>query len=232
MIAGWFQDKALAFDTETTGADPLEARLVTATAVDVGPAGANRRGQWLVNPGMPIPAEAIAIHHVTDEMAREGLDLITAVPEISEVLLEGWREGLPLIAMCASYDLTVLQCARARLGLKPLTIGPVLDPLVIDRWMVPRRKGNRKLGTLAQHYGVRLEGAHSSAGDALCAARIVWKQARIFPAIERLDLEQMQVGQAKAHAEWAEGFEKYLRRTDPKASIDRSWLTRSTQEAA
>lgn len=234
MIAAWFNDRALAYDSETTAPDPLEARLVTATAVQVGPAGAERKGQWLVNPEVEIPAEAIAIHKVTNEMAREGLDLITAVPEISEVLLEGWREGLPLIAMNAAYDLTVLQQARARLGLAPLTLGPVLDPLVIDRGMVKFRSGKkaRVLSALAEHYNVKLEGAHSSAGDALCAARVVWRQARVYPELARLDLEQMQEWQQKAHAEWAEGFEKYLRRTDPTASIERSWLTRSTQEAA
>jgi len=234
VIAAWFSDRGLAFDTETTAPDPELALLVSATAVEVGPKGADRRGQWLVNPGVPIPAEASAIHGISDDIAATGWNLAEAVPEISEVLLEGWRHGLPLIAMNASYDLTVMQRARARLGLPPLTLGPVLDPLVIDRGVDPYRKGKRTLTHLAAHYGVKQEGAHSSSGDALCAARVVWKQARVYAALARFDLDQMQAWQRDAHAAWATNYQQHLRgKGDLSAVISTDWPVRqSTKEAA
>ncbi len=230
MIADWFKDRGLSFDTETTAADPELAILVTATAVCVGPEGADRRGQWLVNPGVPIPKEASDIHGITDDIAVTGFPLAEAVPAISEVLLAGWAEGLPLIAMNATYDLTVIQRARARLGLEPLKLGPVLDPLVIDRGMVKFRSGKqaRVLSALAEAYGVKLEGAHSSSGDALCAARVVWKQARLYPAIRHLTLYAMQEWQRKAHAEWATGFQEYLRKQGKSDVINTDWPVRQS----
>jgi hypothetical protein len=43
MIAAWFQDRALAFDTETTAPDPAEALLVSANFPTATSAGTSRR---------------------------------------------------------------------------------------------------------------------------------------------------------------------------------------------
>lgn len=53
------------YDTETTGIKPERDRIIEIAAYD--PV-LNRRFEKLINPGMPIPAEATAIHHITDEM--------------------------------------------------------------------------------------------------------------------------------------------------------------------
>lgn len=226
MTAAWLPGEALAFDTETTGPDPLTARIVTADTVIVGPNGARDARSWLVNPGVEIPAEATAIHGITNEQARTGLPLSTATVQIANEILLAWKRGLPLIAMNASFDLTVLnQC------LCPLDrfeqIGPVLDPKVIDRGLDPYRKGKRTLTDLADHYKVRLEGAHTSAGDALAAARIIWAMATNRKEIRNLTLEEMQLWQAAAHAKWAIQFRSYLRENNKPADVESNWLSRS-----
>lgn len=192
----------------------------------MGPAGVVRRESWLLNPGVPIPAEATAIHGVTDLMAAGGLDPVQAIPAIQAVLREAWSRGLPVIAMNATYDLTVMLCEAARIGLVMDPPGPVLDPLVIDRGIDPYRKGKRTLTHLAAHYGVKLDGAHSSDGDALGAARVVWRQSKTIWALSKHTLEQMQRWQLEAHQKWATGFEQHLRKSDPTATIDRSWPIR------
>jgi DNA polymerase-3 subunit epsilon len=53
------------YDTETTGVKAEKDRIVEIAAYD--PV-RNLRFEKFVNPGCPIPPEAIAIHHITDEM--------------------------------------------------------------------------------------------------------------------------------------------------------------------
>ncbi len=228
MKAAWLTGNALAFDTETTGADPVTARIVTACATEVGMGGAVERGAWLVNPGVEIPAGAVAIHGITTEVARaDGMEPGLAATQIAAILELCWKAGLPLVAMNATYDLSVLQAELARYGSPPLKVGPVLDPLVIDRGCDRYRKGKRTLTALAAHYGVKQGEAHSSAGDAITAARIVWVQARLYSDIAKFSLEHMQQWQAGAHAAWAINFQEHLRsKGDETAVISTDWPVR------
>lgn len=226
MTARWLTGEALAFDLETTGVDVFNDRIVTACAVNVGGGGAHFRGRWLLNPGVEIPAGATAVHGITTEKARaDGADPMTVLPSIRQTLMDAGAMGLPLIIMNAHFDLTMLQAELARFGFSPLTIGPVLDPLVIDRALDPYRKGKRTLTALAAHYGVKQDGAHSSDGDALTAARIVWKLTR-EPRIEAFTLADMQAWQQRQHEAWAVEFEKYLRTKGKTEVINREWPTR------
>jgi len=227
-LARWFSDIALAFDTESTGTDVFSDRIVTAHAVDVGPAGAEHRGSWLFNPGVEIPDSAAAIHGVTTEKAqREGTDPRHELPELASMLRVTWDEGRPVIICNASFDLTLVQAELRRHSLPPLVIGPVLDPLVIDRAMDPYRKGKRTLTALAQHYRVKQDTAHDSRGDALTAARVVWKQAEVYRHLEDMSLEQMQELQRNAHHDWAAQFEQYLASKGKAETICREWPVRS-----
>ncbi|MGH9811510.1 MAG: exonuclease domain-containing protein [Candidatus Acidiferrales bacterium] len=224
-LAAWCAGPLLAFDTETTSPDPETARLVTASAILVSSSGVLERRQWLVNPGVEIPAEAVAIHGITTEHARaKGVAAAVAVPEVAAVMSRGWDRGAPLVAMNARYDIGVFLAEVARLGLRAPAIGPVLDPLVLDRAVDKYRRGSRKLVDLAHHYGVQLEGAHSSDGDALAAARVVWRMATTAPALRGLTLAEMQAFQERAHADWATGFQQHLRRNGKAdAVIDTAW---------
>ena len=44
------------------------------------------RDNWLINPGMPIPAEVTAIHHITDEMVADKPRFETVAAEIANAL--------------------------------------------------------------------------------------------------------------------------------------------------
>jgi len=229
VTAAWLTGNMLAFDTETTGPDPLTARIVTAHAVECGPGGALVRGSWLVNPEMPIPPEATAIHKVTDEMAAGGIPRSTAHVEIANVLLGAAARGIPIVAMNASYDLTVLNA-----GLTPLDqwrppedpLPAILDPHVIDRGLNPFRKGKRQLLDLAKSYKVRLGEAHSADGDALMAARIVWAMAQNCKDIQHLTLDEMQGWQQATHRKWALQYRNHLRSQGKPSDVDDSWPIR------
>src|ERR1043165_3222838 len=81
--AGWATGDLVGFDLETTGTDPFEDRIVTAAIVGPG----RMRRTWLVNPGVPIPPGASAVHGVTDERAQaEGRPSVEVLPEIVAAL--------------------------------------------------------------------------------------------------------------------------------------------------
>ncbi len=239
----WFTGKALAFDTETTAPEPTEARLVTATAAEVSVLGLGRTWEWMINAGVDIPEEASKIHGIsTAQVQATGRPMAEALVQIVATLTWAWRKGWAVIAMNANYDLTVLQCELARLGLPALQMGMVLDPFVIDRGCDPYRQGKRRLTETAAHYGVKLEGAHSATGDALAAARIVWAQAKLamtskrYQQLRSLTLLQMQSWQAKAHRDRQENYREYLikkMKTDltitlaDVAKVDGSWPLRA-----
>lgn len=217
----------LSFDCETTGPDPLTARIVTASAIEVGPDGATPRGSWLLNPGVPIPPEATAIHGVTTEWAQRcGEEPDKALREMAGLLRNWWGSGLPVIAMNASYDLTLLRCDCARVGHSFDVSGPVIDPLVIDRASEPYRKGKRNLEALARHYGVKQDEAHTSRGDALTAARVVWAQLKRAPELANMDLSTLTDFQRDAHRNWALNFEAHLRSQGKSEVINPEWPIR------
>lgn len=226
MTAAWFPGNALAFDTEATGPHPDTDHIVSAHLVEVGPEGSGEWGSWLVNPGVPIPPEATAVHGITNEQAQTGMAPAEALQQICDDLTLGWSRGLPLIAMNASYDLTLLQAELVRVGLPVLQLGPVLDPQVIDRACDRFRKGKRKLTDLALHYTVKQDTAHSAAGDAITAARVVWRQSQKYTQIAHLSLEAMQHWQRLAHLEWAAHYERHLLEKGTPAEIPTAWPVR------
>jgi DNA polymerase-3 subunit epsilon len=59
------------FDLETTGINIVKDRIVQIAYVKVHPNGKEESKERLINPGMPIPPESTAIHHITDEMVKD-----------------------------------------------------------------------------------------------------------------------------------------------------------------
>lgn len=62
--------RTIFYDTETTGTRPDKDRIIEIAAFD---ATNNQTFEMLVNPGCLIPAEATAIHHITDDMVKDAL---------------------------------------------------------------------------------------------------------------------------------------------------------------
>jgi DNA polymerase-3 subunit epsilon len=127
--------RRLAWDTETTGPNPLEDRIVTAAIVVRGGGLPDRTFSYLINPGVPIPASATAVHGIDDARAQaEGQDPKTALEEIASHLAAAIAYGMPVIAFNQSFDWSILHhdlvrngllTVEERVGLRPLTL---LDP--------------------------------------------------------------------------------------------------------
>lgn len=68
-------------DTETTSGDPEQARLVEVATCLNYPDGRLVTWSKLSNPGIPIPAEAKAVHHITDDMVPLGPLVCFVIPD-------------------------------------------------------------------------------------------------------------------------------------------------------
>lgn len=186
----WARGALTAADTETTSANPEDARVVEICLALIQPGQPTDVRTAVVNPGVEVPAEAAAIHGYTTERVRtEGKPAADVLDLFVDDMASSLRAGHPLLIMNAPYDLTVLDRDCRRNGVSTLSdrlngpIAPVLDPGVLDKQILRYRRrvsptqGARCLKTLAQVHGVGWddEKAHGAEYDALQAARVLWR---------------------------------------------------------
>jgi len=226
----WHQRRLAAFDLETTGIDSESDRIVTAAVSLVGDGRSPAFHAWLLDPGIPIPAGASAVHGITTERARaEGRAPREAVEEIVALLAEQLAAGVPVVAFNARFDLTCLDREARRHGIEPLLdrVGGeagmlVVDPYVLDKQVDRFRKGKRTLGAVCAHYNVPLDEAHASHADALAAARVAWRLGQAFEEL-RVELRALHEQQILWAAEQAASFEEWLRRQGRDERIEAAW---------
>ncbi|ROQ76846.1 3'-5' exonuclease [Streptomyces sp. NBC_01260] len=233
----WHRHALVGFDLETTGTEPLEARIVTAAvvAVDGSDGEPVSRHAWLADPGIRIPAQASAIHGISSERAAaEGRPASEVADEIADTLTGYWRRGVPVVAYNAAFDLTLLTAELHRHGLPSLSdrlggagIGPVVDPYTIDRAVDRYRKGKRNLEAVCVEYGVVHGGAHDATADALAAVRVAYAIAGRHASVAALTGAELHQRQITWYAEWAADFQQFLRRKgEADAVIDGRWPVR------
>lgn len=219
----WHTGRLCGFDLETTSPDPEQARIVTACVVQVGGGTDPHTTNWLsdVN-GEEIPEEAAKIHGVTTAKAHaEGLPAKNVVQDIVTELEQAASYGIPVVAMNARYDFTVLDREARRLGVTPLAdleggFLRVVDPFVLDKQYDRYRRGSRTLTALCEHYEVRLDGAHSADADAIAACRVAWRIAQRYAPVGEASLEELHHAQIGWARQQAESLADYFRRTPGK----------------
>jgi DNA polymerase III subunit epsilon len=217
--------KLLCLDTETTGVDVFEDRIVTVFAGVLD----TETGEWddklnlLVNPGIDIPEGAAAVHGISTRVARGfGVDPQDALEDLTKFISE-WGD-LPVVVMNANYDLSLIDSELSRYSYEDFgwsDVSTILDPLVIDRHHDRYRKGSRKLVDLARHYGVEVDDseAHDAAYDCYLAGSVAAIQ------IERYGMPTNEE-QAQWYADWATNFQEYLRKKGSDDIIDTNWPIR------
>ncbi|AZM56206.1 DNA polymerase III subunit epsilon [Streptomyces sp. WAC 01529] len=229
---GWHQELLIGFDLETTGTDPAEARIVTGAVIEVKAGETLGHRTWLADPGVPIPAEAVAVHGVTNERAAaEGRPAADVADALADVLVSYWQSGVPVVAYNAVFDLSLLSAELRRHGLASLRErlggaepGPVIDPYTIDRSVDRYRRGKRNLEAVCTEYGVVLESAHDAAADAQAAARLACAIADRHPKVASLGPAALHRHQIEWYAQWAADFQNFLRKKgNEDAVVDGVW---------
>ncbi|MGW3428935.1 exonuclease domain-containing protein [Streptomyces melanosporofaciens] len=227
------------WDTETTGPNPLEDRIVTAAFIVRGGGREDRVFSWLINPGVPIPAEASEVHGITDAMVQtDGQDPKSALDEIASNLARAIAWGMPVVAFNQSFDWSILHydlirnglpTVEQRVGLNPLTL---VDSHVIDKQVDKYVKGTgmRKLKPTCERYGIELEDWHTAEADVLAALLIAEAQFDRYPQLNGMGPAQLFAAQRAWRAEQQAGLQKWFRTKAtpeqggaPDKVIDGSW---------
>ncbi|MGT2427023.1 exonuclease domain-containing protein [Amnibacterium kyonggiense] len=218
------------FDLETTGVDTSVARIVTAHVGVIDETGAVvERKDWIVDPGVPIPEGAAAVHGITDERARRfGRPPAEVVAEILAAIRSVFLRGFPLVVYNAPYDLTLLAAEAERHRLWPLEVtAPIVDPFVLDKEVDRFRRGKRTLTAAAAEYAVPLTDAHDAGADAIAAGRLAQAIARRHPDALAMEAQELHDAQVAWCADQAERFQAYMReKRDPAFTASGGWPKR------
>lgn len=236
----WFDGPLAAFDTETTGVDVESDRIVSAAlVVQRTPGAAPETVRWLIDPGVPVPEAATAVHGLTvGHLRRHGRRPGPVVEEVARALASLTRAGIPLVIMNAPFDLTLLDRELKRHRSAPLAgyLGRgslcVLDPRVLDKHLDRYRKGRRTLTDLCRHYGVPLRDAHEAAADALAALALVRAIGRRFTPLARFSTAELHTRQAVWHAAQARGLQEWFAANGSTEAVDPAWPLRPDLPAA
>lgn len=176
------------FDLETTGTNPLQDRIVEISLIKVMPDGTELEKTRRLNPGIPIPEAATAVHHITDEdVANE-----PTFKQISQSLFE-LLEGCDIAGYNSNkFDVPLLMEEFSRAGLNFSTQGRrFVDVQNIFYAMEPRTL----TGAYRFYCGKELEGAHGATADTRATLEVLKGQLERYPELEN-DVEKLsQVGQ-------------------------------------
>lgn len=157
------------FDLETTGVRIGKDRIVQIGVVRLMLDGTRERYESLVNPGIPIPAEATAVHGITD------LD-VTFAPRLEDVADEivGHLAGCDLGGFnVIRFDVPFLLEELHRVG-KPWDITHVR---IVDAQRIYHRMERRDLSAAVKFFlGREHEGAHDALADVEATADVFLAQ--------------------------------------------------------
>jgi DNA polymerase-3 subunit epsilon len=232
----WYEGPLASFDTETTGVDVERDRIISAALVVQDAEGSEpRTARWLIDPGVPVPAAATAVHGLTDAfLKRHGRPPGPMIEELARALAARSAAAVPLVVMNAPFDLTLLDRELKRHRATPLTAYLehsalcVLDPRVLDKYADRYRKGRRTLTDLCAHYGVELTDAHDAASDALAALSLVRAIGWRFTdrGVGSMSAAELHVRQALWHAAQARGLQAWFARNGSQETCDPAWPLR------
>lgn len=165
------------FDLETTGVNIHTDRVVEISCVKVKPDGTHTEYVQRVNPEMPIPATATAIHHITDDDVRDAPRFADIAPGLMRAFddcdIAGFNSN--------KFDIPLLMKEFERVGLQFSLKGRRL----VDVQTIYHRLEQRTLGAAYRFYcGKELDGAHSAMADTLATYEVLKAQLDTYPETE------------------------------------------------
>ncbi|QKG80169.1 3'-5' exonuclease [Tenuifilum thalassicum] len=167
----------IVFDLETTGIDVAKDRIVEIATLKIFPNGDRESKVRLINPGIPIPPEATAVHGITDEDVKDA-------PTFKEIAksLANYIEGCDFAGFNSNrFDLPLLAEEFLRAGVDvDLKKRKFVDVQTIFHKMEKR--------TLAAAYKFYLDkelvNAHSAEADTLATYEILCAQVERYPELK------------------------------------------------
>ncbi len=155
------------FDCETTGTDVTEDEIVSLALIRLDRHGREEsRYTVLVRPSRPIPAEATAVHGISDGDVEQA----PRFAQVAAELLARLGDAV-FVAHNASFDLGMLHHALAREGIE-YRPGATACTLEAFRLLEPLAE-NHRLQTICDRRGVVLADAHDAMSDVCATAALL-----------------------------------------------------------
>lgn len=127
----------------------------------------------LINPTVPIPPEATAVHGITDEDVAGEPTFAQIATSLLEHLTGVDFGGFNIVG----YDLPLLEAEFARCGLE----FDWQQQFCVDGYAILCQQEPRDLASVYRRmFGEELEGAHRSEADVAAAMRVAFGQAELF----------------------------------------------------
>lgn len=170
------------FDIESTGVVPQRDRIVEIAVMKVMPDGSRRTTVRRLNPGMPIPPGATAIHGITDADVAE----CPFFEDIAEKLY-AYLDGCDLAGYnIQGFDIPLLENEFKRAGLN----FTAESRRVIDAYNIFCKLYPRTLTAAYQFFcGRELEGAHGAAADTEATWEVILGQLAKHAELPRTTAE-------------------------------------------
>jgi DNA polymerase-3 subunit epsilon len=167
MLKNLKLERPIAFiDVETTGTNPNSDRVVELSILRIQPDGTEEYKSHRVNPGVPIPAEAVAVHGITDADVA-GLPAFKRYAKSVRDFLEDCDiAGFNVV----KFDLPCLEAEFSRAGVEFSRRGRYF----IDTMVIYHQRDPRDLQAAYRKYcGEEMVNAHVAEEDAKAAAAIL-----------------------------------------------------------
>ncbi len=158
--------REIVFDTETTGLERLEDRVIEIGGVEmVNKFPTGRTFHKFINPeGRQVHPDALAIHGISNEQLLDKPTFADIIDEFSEFF-----DGAILVAHNAMFDLGFINAELARIGRPEIAVDRIVDTLALARRKHPM--GPNSLDALCKRYGI--DNTHRKLHGALLDSEIL-----------------------------------------------------------
>lgn len=165
------------FDLETTGINIATDRVVEISILKIFPNGTKESKTWLVNPEIEIPAEATAVHGITNEKVVTEPTFKELAPQINTMIADADLAGFN----SNRFDIPLLAEELLRAGID----FDMENRKAIDVQVIFHKKEQRTLGAGYEFYcGKTLDDAHSAEADTMATYEILKAQLDKYDDIE------------------------------------------------
>jgi DNA polymerase-3 subunit epsilon len=166
------------FDLETTGLDLKNDRIVELAFIKITPHGDVLERERRFNPGIPIPAEATAVHGISDADVADELPFCRTARSLADLLDDSDLAGFNV----RRFDIPMLLHEFKRCGVD----FSMDDRRVVDMQNIFHREEPRDLSAAARFYLDREhEEAHTALGDIRTSAGVLGAQLARYAHLPR-----------------------------------------------
>ena len=165
------------FDLETTGVNITKDRIVELSYIKVMPDGTEEEKTMRINPGIPIPAEATAIHHITDDDVKDKPLFKDVAKKICQVF-----EGCDIAGFNSNrFDIPLLMEEFLRAGVN----FDISKRKFVDIQTIFHKMEQRTLVAAYKFYCNKdLNDAHSANADTKATYEVLKAQLDKYPNLE------------------------------------------------